>query len=132
PRLPIPLRLREQRVGRRDARERAPRVLVVERRLLVGARGPLRIPAVAALSPHARGEKLGAEQELMRRPVHPGLVSAGRDAVRPPVDPVTAARLELAAVPLAEPGAECAGCCQNDARRPALVVPPVYEVGQPP
>ena len=102
-------------------------MLVVERRLLVGGRDALGVPAVAALCTEPRGDRLGRKQQFVRRAVDARLVRARADAVRPPVGPVAAPGRELFG---ANQAGELGRSREGDPRRAPFVVPAPDEVGQ--
>ncbi len=67
----------------------------------------------------------------MRRPVHSGLVGAGADAIRPPVEPVAPPGRKLVAVPFSQHLAELRWGRELDPRRPPFLVPPLHEFRHP-
>ena len=126
----IPLTTGPERLGRRDAGECAPGVLVVEGVHLVDVGGAIGRPEfLAALGFSPGSDQFGGKQVFVVGTTDAGLVGTGSDAIGPPVEPVAAECAEFVAPLIAEEGIETGGSGELDAGSAALGVPLLDEIG---
>ena len=107
--------------GAVDAGERAPGMLVEERRRLVGGVRSVDAPELFALRRRHAAERFGLVQQLVGRAVHAGFVGARGDAIRPMIEPIAAPGRQCVALFVTQELAERGWRGELHVRRPALM-----------